>query len=234
VSVSGSTALVGSWKDGGGSGASFFNLYECGFGGNIPASKWTMVGIPCDLGTANTVGDVFGDDFTGSYLYNWILYQHDAATYTYSYLPSTSSTLELGKSYWLFSNTQGVWDASGTTTQYTTGGLCTAPNGCFEFSLTSPESTDSSSWNLVGHIGNTTVDWADVKVVVDGTAYTPSDAEANGFVSKTIYKYSGSAYESFDDATPSMLGQLKAQEGFWVEVLGDAAGSAVSLLVPKL
>jgi hypothetical protein len=241
VSISGSTALVGSWRDGGSTGAAFFNLYECGFGGNIPASKWTMIGIPCDLGSANTVGDVFGDDFPGSYLYDWILYQriYGEETDSYSFLSSLTSTLEHGKSYWMFSYTQGVWDASGTTTQYTIGGLCTAPKGCFEIPLTSPNNTGSSRANLVGYIGNATVDWADVKVVVDGTAYTPSVANDtpeldNGYVSKTIYKYTGSGYDSFDDATPALFGQLKAQEGFWVEVRGAAAGKSVSLLVPKL
>jgi hypothetical protein len=84
---------------------------------------------------------------------------------------------------------------------------------------------------MVGHPGGTIADWADVKVVIDGTAYTPFEAKA--YVSNIIYKYNGSAYQSFDDETPEMEGLLDSYEGFWVEVLGPASGKTIKLLIPN-
>jgi hypothetical protein len=213
----------------------FIQLTADGFVDAKAAGTWTMIGIPCDLGASNTVGDVFGDDFPGTYLYDWIIYQHDAASDTYSYLPTLNSTLEQGKGYWLFSDSELAWDVTcAAATQYTTFGLCDAPDGCFEVPLTSPSSEGQSSWNLVGHPGNTTVDWADVKVVIEGDEFTPSGAESQGDISKTIHKYTGSNYASFDDVTPGQEGQLKPQEGFWVEVKPQGFGKTIKLLGPSV
>ena len=42
---------------------------------------------------------------------------------------------------------------------------------------------------MTGFTGKTPVDWADCRFIIDGTAYTPSDAEAAGYVNKQIWQY---------------------------------------------
>jgi hypothetical protein len=243
VSISGDTVLMGAYGDDTHSGSAYLNRFECGFGGAIDANKWTMIGIPCDLGAENTVADVFFDDLTGAqYGYTWWVYRWNPAIDNYDWLNS-GDILEQGKGYILRSdnsNNGDYWAAGSTTTTattYTTGGLCTEPNGCFEVTLTPPDTNDVDDfrWNMVGYPGSSTVDWADVKVVIDGTAYTPSGADTD--VSNTIHKWNGNAYETYDDSVGLLsYGYLKPHEAFWVKVLGPAGGASpktVKLLIPN-
>ncbi len=237
VSVSGDIALVGARHHSVegilNAGSAYANRFECGFGGGIAPGRWTMIGIPCDMGASNTVEDVFGDNLTpAQYGLSWVLYKRDEATDRYVRLNLTS-ILELGEGYWLKSSNWGVWDVSGSLTQWVQSGLCSSPKGCYEVTLV-PPATPTSGYrpNLVGHPGNKSTDWSAVGVLVDGSLYTPSDAEAAGYVSKTIFKYNGSAYDSYDDATPGLVGTLESQEGIWVLVQEGASGHTVKLLIP--
>ncbi|MCW5198989.1 hypothetical protein VU06_04535, partial [Desulfobulbus sp. F3] len=78
----------------------------------------------------------------------------------------------------------------------------------------------------VGHPFPYPANWADVKIAVNSTgwtAYSPSAAAASGYVSKIYYRWSGSAYEPKDDATPGMTGILQPQEAIWVRSLPGAS-----------
>jgi hypothetical protein len=85
---------------------------------------------------------------------------------------------------------------------------------------------------MVGNPGNIQADWAGVTFLIDGVPYTPFDAEFNNFVANTMWKYNGNGYDSYNDATPGMIGYLDPYDGFWVQVLGGSFGKPVKMLVP--
>ncbi|MCW8925178.1 MAG: FG-GAP repeat protein, partial [Xanthomonadales bacterium] len=236
IAISGDTILTGVPDADSGdtdSGAAYFYRFECGFSGSVAPGRWTMFAIPCDLGTNNTVEDVFGDDFnTADYLYDWVVWKRDEANERYVRL-TLASPLEIGQGYWIFSYDGGFWDAgNGGLTTFTQDPACASPRGCFEIPLVNPADASSEHYNMVGHPGNIQTDWASVTVLVDGVPYTPYDAEANNFVSNTLWKYNGNGYDSYNDITPGMIGYLDTYDGFWVKVLGGSFGKTVKLLVP--
>ena len=92
---------------------------------------------------------------------------------------------------------------------------------------------------MLGFIGHKPVDWADCRFVIDGTAYTPSDAEAAGYADKQIWQYNPGAsganangYTTCDDTTPGGC-KLEPYKGFWVILHGPTKGKSVQLLIPK-
>lgn len=242
VALSGDTALVGAYQDDDGSigtdfnhnsGSAYLYRFECGFSGSVAPSRWTMVAIPCDLGAANTVDDVFGDNFNSiDYQWNWIVYRRDEATDRYV-VQGLTSPLVLGDSYWIFSESGGFWDAGdGGITTFTQSGNCASPRGCYEIDLTPPADAVSARFNMVGHPANIQTDWASVRFLVNGVLYTPFDADFNGFVANTLWKYNGNGYDSFDDDTPGMEGHLNTYDGIWVKLLGGSFGKTVKMLIP--
>ncbi len=63
--------------------------------------------------------------------------------------------------------------------------------------------------------------------------YTPAEALTASIMDKTIWKYNGNAYVSYDDFTPGKEGQLAAFDGFWVRTLQNAPADT-TLLLPKV
>jgi len=239
VSISGDTILVGApdgYNAGRQNGSAYFNAFECGFAGSIIAETWTMVGLPCTVdANADTVEELFGDTLDPNYYYyRWVVYERDEATDTYVRL-NPSDTVEQGKGYWIYSLDNSYWDASGSLTSYpvTFANGCSDPEGCYEIPLTSPDSVDTTRFNLVGYPSNTPIDWGGVRFVVDGSAYSPYRAEDLGYASKSIWKYNGNSYDAYDDTTPGMEGELNSHEGIWVHLLGGSSASTVKLLIPK-
>jgi hypothetical protein len=207
--------------------------FACGYGRGLLADRWTMIGLPCEPGSANSVLDIFGDNLNPSlYHYNWVIYERDETTDVYNRL-NLDSSMNLGQGYWILSVDATVWDLGGTATpRDTTNSNCPSTNGCYEISLTAPEAGQPPRYNLISHVFSFEVNWEDVRYEVDGTVYTPGLAETAGFIEKEMWVYSGNGYDVYDDTTPGMEGTLVSQEGLWVAVLNGAAGKTVKLLVP--
>jgi hypothetical protein len=87
---------------------------------------------------------------------------------------------------------------------------------------------------MTGFTGKSPVDWADCRIIIEGTAYAPSDAETEDYVSKTIWQYnsSGDDYTTCDDSTPGSC-MLQPYKGFWIELHGPTKNKTVKLLIPK-
>ncbi len=237
VALSADTALIGvknaQCTAGYYCGAAYLYHFPCSYGSSVLASRWTMIGIPCDPGAANTVQDILGDNLNPlNYITRWVVYKRDPVTDAYSML-SLGSPMALGEGYWIFSLDATVWDANGTTTpRNTSNPNCVAVKGCYEISLTPPGAGQPRRFNLIGQVFSFDVDWADVRVEVDGTAYTPSSAKAAGYMEKEMWIYNGNSYNVWDDVTPGMQGTLEPQDGIWVAVLNGAAGKTIKLLIP--
>ncbi len=61
-----------------------------------------------------------------------------------------------------------------------------------DFAVDGDDGTGSHRYNMSGFTGMIKpVDWADCRFVIDGTAYTPTDANTSGFADKQIWIYNG-------------------------------------------
>ncbi|MGX9727492.1 MAG: choice-of-anchor Q domain-containing protein [Candidatus Electronema sp. VV] len=208
---------------------------RCGNGHDLPASTYVMTAPSCvpvpaaltsqysELGTLDT---------------NWAAWKWSAGAYVKNI---STDTLTFGGGNWLYSLNAGSPLAL-TATMDTPTVSCSTYNAsltgnCYAINLT--PSTGSDIWQIVGQTFPYIVDWADVRVAAstDGgatwTTYTPSEAEAANLMLKTWWRYTGSAYDSYDDSTPGMIGTLRPQESFWVRIKsGSSSLSNFKLLIP--
>jgi len=209
---------------------------ECGGSYPLPQDTWLQIALPCepDIGL-DTVADVYGGNFTGDYNVTWVLYERDEANDEYNILASDSPLIQ-GKGYWIYTTEADVaLDLTGTETPVTTPTEC--PGGCFEIPLLSPVGGATSLYNMVSNPLAYPVKWSDVKFSLTGetdSPFTPSEADARGYISKNIYMYNGNGYDTFDDVTIGMEGVLGPHEGFWVEATDNtwAPGNG-TLLIPS-
>jgi len=221
---------------------------------SIKAHKWEMVGIPADLRTdSKTVNDVFGDEMNGTYGTDWRIYRRDynsSSNSSWDTYLGINDTLEFGKGYWLGSKNASSWSENGVNAvdYNATCASGQSSSKCVEIALRSvtlnfgdPDNDpdDGSGpyrYNLSGFVGKKPVNWADCRIVVDGTAYTPSEAasEENNYTAKQIWLYDmqEDSYTTCDDTTPGGC-KLVPYKGFWVELHGKTKGKSISVLIPK-
>jgi len=220
-------------------------------GSSIGANSWDLVGIPVELrGTGVTVEDVFADDMNGTYDTDWKLYKRVYSTTdnSSSYVKlALTDELEFGVGYWLGSRYSNEWYVDGLQNiDYNSTDSACVRAPCVEIDLTpvthdfetdGDDGTGPYRYNMSGFIGlEKPVSWADCRFLIDGTAYTPSDANASGYASKQIWLYNGTgtdksnSYITCDDTIECKLVPFK---GFWVELHGKTKGKRVKLLIPK-
>ena len=220
-------------------------------GSSITAGSWDLIGIPSDSRTTPlTVDDVFGDDMNGTFGTDWKIYKRTYSTTdnssAYEELALTD-TLQFGQGYWLGSRLNSEWYVDGTpTVDYnSTSSACTV-NQCVEIDLTSvthdfavdgDDGTGSHRYNMSGFTGMIKpVDWADCRFVIDGTAYTPTDANTSGFADKQIWIYNGTGTDqsnSYTTCDDTMTCKLVPFKGFWIKLHGSTKNKTVKLLIPQ-
>jgi len=220
-------------------------------GSTINANSWDLISIPVDLRSGTiTVADVFSDDMNGSYNNDWYLvkrvYSSTDNSSSYEYLSETD-TLEFGAAYWLASRYSNEWYVDGlpNVDYNSTHTACVNPP-CIEIDLTSvthdfnvdgDDGTGPYRYNMSSFPGLIKpVDWADCRFLIDGTAYTPSDANQSGFASKQIWLYNGTgtdASNSYTTCDDTMECKLIPFKGFWIQLQGKTKNKTVKLLIPK-
>lgn len=203
---------------------------------SLPQGQWKQISMACDPGGANTVADVFGDDLSGTYDVDWVVFRRDSAAQT-SVKLATTDALSVGEGYWIRTNMAGQSVAIEAGDNVVTDvPLVTAttdpPAGC---------ASSAGRCDMVGHPHKFDVCWADVLVVDGGStlslaaadpggACQAANAAANGCVMSRIAhkQLSGGGYAPFDGQTPGMEGTLVPWDGFWV----SAVKSGISLRIP--
>ncbi|UZR27136.1 FG-GAP repeat protein [Methylococcus mesophilus] len=251
AALSGNTTVVGAyWATSGGfsyAGSAYMYTFPCAFGtgitatGSLATSLWKMAAAPCVPASA-TVASTFGDTgnspysnlATASYNDTWGLYTRDAAANAYVFA-GTGDAVAPGTGYWIKSSANpanGSIVINGSATPVTASAHCASANGCYAITLTSTASA-SGLMNLVGNPLPYSIDWASVRLLVDGTtAYTPSDAETNNLMSKSFWIWNGTSYDVYDDATPGMTGALQVFQSLFVKTLSGSNGHTLQLLIP--
>lgn len=222
-------------------------------GASISSNTWELVGIPADSRNPPnvdiSVGDIFSAHMTGAIDADWAvfkrLYSPTDNSSSYQQL-GLSDTLEFGQGYWLGSKNDATWNASpqAIVNYDSVDPACTAIR-CVEIDLTSvsknfgaPDNDPNDGagpfrYNMTGFVGNAPIDWADCRLIVDGTAYTPSAADTAEYANKQIWQYdaiSGS-YSTCDDTMG--VCKLLPYEGFWIELQRLSKGKVVKLLIPQ-
>ena len=220
-------------------------------GSSVNAKSWAYIGIPADSrSTALTVDDVFGDDMNGTFKNDWILFQriYDTNNNNSSYkILELTDTLEFGQGYWLGSKLYSEWFVDGTpSVDYNSTSSDCVASECVEVDLTSAsldfavDANDGSGpyrYNMVGHVSiKKPVNWADCRFIIDGTAYTPTDAQTAGYANKQIWLYNGTGTDksnSYTTCDDTMNCKIVPFKGFWVELDGSTKNKTVKLLIPK-
>jgi len=234
IDASGNLYAGGGFTTAGGQSASNIAVYVSQA---LTANQWRMVSLPhVPVGGATLQHTtLFGDNLTPTnYDTTWVVYERNEATKAYRKLAITDPLVQ-GKGYWIQSTSAATLDMDGTATpvvSQTTNPNCTSSKGCYEVTLTPPVSGETSRANLVGFPFFRPASWANVRFQVGSTAYTPSAAETGNFAAKTLWKYNGSSYQTFDDVTLGSVGTLSKMEGFWVKLLPASIGQTVKLLLP--
>ena len=204
----------------------------CGTGRNLPANTWLMTAPPCAPEPAGIVAQL-GDDLPGVYGTNWISFAWNPDIQDYGNPQAADDSLVPGEGNWHYSTSGGTMMLEGNYTAVTTCPTDLAPFlECFAIPLT-VNGDGTTRWNLVGNPFPDSVNWADVRVAVAGTFYTPSAAETAGFVSKSYYSWNGNAYETYDDITAGMTGTIPAQHSIWVRTLPVTGIDTIVLWIPK-
>lgn len=224
----------------------------------IEEKSWSLIGIPADSRTSPlTIEDVFGDDMMGEFNTDWRIYKRTYDTTENSsvneWMQNLTDEIEFGQGYWLGSRLAERWDVDGTNpVNYDSANPDCPSDKCVEIELTSAvknfgepdnDPADGSGpylYNMNGFIGmDKPVDWADCRFIVDGTAYTPSDANASGLAGKQVWLYNpdessanGNGYTTCADDSPGGC-KLVPFNGFWVQLHGKTKNKTVKLLIPQ-
>jgi hypothetical protein len=230
---------------------------------NATAGVWGLIGLPADLRSADNrdVADMFDEFPESSYADSgaedgWIVFKREYSesnnSSKYSVVSYEDDPLEFGQGYWLLSKEDVSWSENGIiNVDYNSTNENCPTSPCVEIPLTSvslnfaePDNdendhTGKNRNNMLGFVGHTPVNWADCRIVVDDTSYTPSEAEDEGYVKKEIWQYnpdaddaSSNGYVTCNDVTPGGC-KLEPYKGFWLILQGKSKNKNMKLLLPK-
>jgi hypothetical protein len=230
---------------------------------NVTAGIWELIGIPANLNTIPTtdVATLFDEFPLASYnqlanIDGWTVYQREYNSSTnasaYTVIPYTGTNLKFGQGYWLISKVDQAWNANSLlSTDYNSTHSACVTQTCVEIDLTSVnknfaapdndvnDGSGKNRNNMLGFVGQSPVDWADCRILVDGVAYTPSGAEIAGYAQKQVWQYNPSVngsnangYTTCDDVTPGGC-KLEPYKGFWLILHGTTKNKTLKLLIPK-
>jgi hypothetical protein len=223
--------------------------------GNITAHSWKLIGIPADLRSGSYgIADVLDDDFGGTYGSDWRVYKREYSDTNnsswYTYVSDINTPLEFGKGYWLGSKNDESWSVNDLPGVDYNASCVPGQNSerCVEIpvvpvSLSEEEGDDLGGtgayrYNMLGFSGTVPVHWSRCRIVVDGTAYTPSQSEDHNYTSSQVWSYNpgdaranSNGYTTFTDADSSDW--LLPYKGFWIELRHASKNRDIKLLIPQ-
>jgi hypothetical protein len=204
-----------------------------------------------NMSSGKDVNTMLSPYFTGAYGSDWKLWSrtYDISTSndaSYHALTSTED-LEYGKAYWLINYTASdiVYSATLKTMRYDATidsyPSCRSANGkCALVDLVEPNGTDLHGpyiYTMTSFPITRSINWKDVRVLIDGKSYTPDEAGAlSETFNATIWRYdqNGKNYTSVTTDTPGTPNSIDPCRGYWIELDKKSAGKDVKLLIPEI
>ncbi|MCK5831693.1 MAG: hypothetical protein KAH20_15465 [Methylococcales bacterium] len=204
----------------------------------LPNNQWQQISLPGIPPTnANTIKTIFGDDISGIYGTDWIMFAYDPETNRYID-PGLNGVLKHGIGYWIYqlggSNATldlptNMSPASGSVT---ISPQCASPLGCFEIDLAAQLNT--RQWLMLGNPFTRSITWTDLRLTTkngpcaDTNGCTLNEAKNLGIFHNQGWRYNPvtSKYDLIDG------GNLNVWNGFWGTVLENANGLDPKLLIP--
>ena len=213
----------------------FNDTDNCSASYDLVDSQWSLISLPCATGISSadsdTVASVFGDDGLGVYGTDWVVYEWDGDTGTYTFVP-LDTALVSHRGYWIV--------VIGSDATITVEGQ---KNAIYDIPL---QGDPLGRFNLVGHGMTDSHDWADACIIdANGNLLTINDVDpdiggglracdqdpvaASCRMSRIFHKWNGSVYSPYDGNTPGMEGSVDEYDGLWVK----AYESGLSLRLPS-
>ena len=202
----------------------------------IPENTWLQIGLKTAPPVGSTVADIIGDDISGSYGSEWVIYSYETSTNSYSQL-SPTDTMLAGIGYWFIQTTGNpvtidMPDAS-TDVNVRQSPACASFEGCFEIPLQTSESYEPQ-WQMIGYPfrDNGAID--KIRVVTTGigsdcfTGCTLAQANEKNLVSDPLYHYDGTSYELLTTDSDDFF---EPWDGAWIATLPYAIGQNPTLLI---
>jgi len=216
---------------------------------SIDAYSWELIGIPADLRNEDepSIENILADDMSGDYGDDWRIYKRVYSDTNnsgwYVYLDDISTNLELGVGYWLGSKKSSTWDVNDmlNVDYNSTNEACESK--CIEipiksiskdFNQTENDGTGAFRYFLTGFMGKKSINWSDCRFIIDGEVFTPSQAQAKGYISNQVWFYNsdGNDYTTCNDTVPGNC-KLIPYKGFWIELDGPSQDKNIKLMIPK-
>ncbi len=203
----------------------------------LPDNQWQQIALPLlPPDEYNTVAAVFGDDITGVYGDDWILFAYDSSSNSYFEL-GLEGIVTLGTGYWII-------QASGEDVSIdlpegsilaplTISSQCVSVKGCYEIELSTQQGTHQ--WMMLGHSFPQKTAWSDLRVTTSDnecsaiTGCTINEAETLNLFHNQAWHYNP-ATNTYDFIENTIL--LNSWDGFWSVSLQNGEGLNPKLLMP--
>jgi len=205
-------------------GTAYGQTCPCVKSSRIPQNRWKLIAIPCEARGA-TVANTFGDDMSGVYGTDWVVYGWVVSSQSYTLLAPNSR----------LSSNQAYWIRTRLANQYVTVGDISNS----KFGMKLAVNPGRLTFNMVGHPYPITACWADV-LVIDGNSLLTLDQadpliggvracdmvppDPSCVMSRVAYTWNGSSYDAIDGITPGMQGTLQPFEGMFVRAYKPGIG----------
>ncbi len=226
------TPSVWAWSPGTGVQHSPVNLCETAL--NLAQNKWAQISLSCSLPAGSTtVQAVFGDDLSGTYDTDWMVYSYNSATNTYTNI-GLNGILTQGTGYWIIqlnTNTARLDLPQGSTPILVTqSNQCASTSGCYSLPLaTKPAAVQ---WNMLGHIFPYTIAFNRLRIVTNSglcaSGCTLDQAKSENIVENTFWYFDGLSYKLIQNNN-----NLVSWTGFWIATLAGANGLNPVLQIPQ-
>ena len=203
----------------------------------VPNNKWLQIGLKTAPPVGSTVADIIGDDISGSYGSEWVIYSYETSTNSYRQL-SPTDTMLAGIGYWFIQTTGNpvtidMPDAS-TDVNVRQSPACSSFEGCFEIPLQTSNSY-KTQWQMIGYPFRDNGEIDKIRVVTAGigsdcfTGCTLAEANEKYLVSEPLYHYDGTSYQQL---TTEGSEPFEPWDGAWIATLPYATGQNPTLLIP--
>jgi hypothetical protein len=201
---------------------------------SLPNNLWIQLALNTQPATGSTLTDIIGDDITGTYDTNWVIYRYETSTNAYVKLALTDTMLP-GVGYWIIQNTGSsvTIDMPGSSSgvHVTHTPACQSSEGCYEIPLQTSASV--FQWQMIGYPFRDSLSISALRVVTSSGncsgGCTLSEAQTNNIFNGTLFHYNGTAYQSL---TTGGTETFNPWYGVWAQTSTTANGLAPKLLIP--